>query len=282
LQGRQFTGGFCREANRLTELPPLTIHLHLKGESDTLALEERRVLFRVYPGDVAVDQIDAFMRYKGMTRFMAQTLVEWIWSDAPKRALSAYKAQVASAKKRGISFEICFTDWWEWWKTDNRWERRGDVFLDGFVMARKGDIGPYAIWNIYCATFTQNLADGKPRMIEATEARKAARLESLPPKTERFLLLSEAQKEVWKKRKAAGAHWHLEDRETHPRAKPVRTPAGWFPSAALAAEHHGIPAYRARDLAAAGKCGWSYVARQTVEDDALQSSDSISLPYRES
>jgi hypothetical protein len=34
----------------------------------------------------------------------------------------------------------------------------------------------------------------------------------------------------------------LRDREAHPRAKPVVTPLGKFPSAALAAEHCGVSA----------------------------------------
>lgn len=51
---------------------------------------------------------------------------------------------------------------------------------------------------------------------------------------------------------------HLRDRDTHPRAKCVITPLGEFPSAALAAEAHGIPVRKAQKLAGAGGGGWRY------------------------
>jgi hypothetical protein len=52
---------------------------------------------------------------------------------------------------------------------------------------------------------------------------------------------------------------HLRDRERHPMARPCITPAGAFPSAALAAEHYGLYrqaiVYRIRP----GKPGYAWV-----------------------
>lgn len=51
---------------------------------------------------------------------------------------------------------------------------------------------------------------------------------------------------------------HLRDRDTHPRAKRVITPLGEFPSAALAAEAHGMSVRKAQKTAVAGVGGWRY------------------------
>lgn len=51
---------------------------------------------------------------------------------------------------------------------------------------------------------------------------------------------------------------HLKNRSTHPRAKRVVTPLGEFPSAALAAEAHGLSAQIGQRMAAGGVSGWRY------------------------
>lgn len=70
----------------------------------------------------------------------------------------AYKNQVRSSRKRGIDFLLTFEEWREWWLIDDRWSNRGRC-AGQFVMARKGDAGPYSIDNIYLATSRQNLKD---------------------------------------------------------------------------------------------------------------------------
>lgn len=67
---------------------------------------------------------------------------------------------------------------------------------------------------------------------------------------------SNAQDMVAKGRQPRPTGDHLRDRSTHPKAKPVLTPLGTFPSAALAAEAHGISVRKAQRLAAAGAEGW--------------------------
>ena len=51
---------------------------------------------------------------------------------------------------------------------------------------------------------------------------------------------------------------HLRDRNNHPRAKPVTTPHGDFPSAALAAEACGWNVRRVCSYCQRSKDGWSY------------------------
>lgn len=60
------------------------------------------------------------------------------------------------------------------------------------------------------------------------------------------------------RRNSSNAGKHLTDRTKHPKARAVRTPAGEFPSAALAAEHHGYSRAHGALLAKTGKSGWSY------------------------
>ena len=75
--------------------------------------------------------------------------------EAPASAIKAYIAQLSGAKWRGIEFKMTFTEWWNWWQVDGRWDNRGSG-PENFLMARHGDIGPYAIGNIYCATKREN------------------------------------------------------------------------------------------------------------------------------
>lgn len=77
----------------------------------------------------------------------------------PSGAFSAYVRHKSGSKRRGIPFRITFNQWWNWWAMDDRWSRRGRSACS-LVMARHGDVGPYAISNIYCATHAQNVRDG--------------------------------------------------------------------------------------------------------------------------
>jgi hypothetical protein len=50
---------------------------------------------------------------------------------------------------------------------------------------------------------------------------------------------------------------HLRDRQSHPRAKPISTPIGVFPSLSLAADAHGVPASTMKSWLARSKDGFS-------------------------
>lgn len=66
-----------------------------------------------------------------------------------------YRSHKLGAGYRGISFQMTFEEWWNWWQVDGRWENRGNK-KGQFVMARRGDQGPYRLDNVYCATTSQN------------------------------------------------------------------------------------------------------------------------------
>ena len=74
-----------------------------------------------------------------------------------------YTDQRFNAKKRGIEWYFTFQEWVRWWKSKlgpdwmaKRGKRRGQ-----YVMARKGDKGPYAIWNVTCQLSSHNHYDYK-------------------------------------------------------------------------------------------------------------------------
>ncbi len=67
-------------------------------------------------------------------------------------------AAKCSAKQRGLGFYFTFEEWVKWWE-DNlgsdwmslRGRRNGQ-----YQMCRKGDVGPYAHWNVTCGTREEN------------------------------------------------------------------------------------------------------------------------------
>jgi hypothetical protein len=75
---------------------------------------------------------------------------------------NAWHAQRYGAERRGIEWDFLYEDWVTWWKHhlgDHWYYLRGHT--DGkYVMARHGDTGPYAPWNVKCITMNENLAEG--------------------------------------------------------------------------------------------------------------------------
>ena len=74
------------------------------------------------------------------------------YSDAssPQARYSAHKA---NSKRRGIPFLLTFEQWWEAWAP--HWPNRGKG-AGKLVMARYGDEGPYASWNVHIITQEHN------------------------------------------------------------------------------------------------------------------------------
>jgi hypothetical protein len=151
--------------------------------------------------------------------------------EPPKAAIRAFDVQRRSAKRRGIPFLLTFVEWWDWWKTDRRWDRRGRK-RDSLVMARLGDVGPYAIDNIYCSTHRNNWRLGY--QAASTRAKQTAT------------------------KQKTGGYAHLKNRAAHPKRHPVISPKGAFPSIALAAEANNLTAHYAQKLASRGVKGWRY------------------------
>lgn len=59
----------------------------------------------------------------------------------------AFRQQRQSAKNRGIGWDLTLWQWWSIWERSGKWENRGRGGTC-YVMARHGDTGPYAAWNV--------------------------------------------------------------------------------------------------------------------------------------
>jgi hypothetical protein len=93
----------------------------------------------------------AFLSYYGCTREQARSL-----STVGQRR--AYSFQRHSALRRGVGWEMNLIQWLLIWEESGKLEQRGRRGHK-YVMARKGDEGPYATDNVYITTFSGNLKD---------------------------------------------------------------------------------------------------------------------------
>lgn len=71
--------------------------------------------------------------------------------------LGAFKSQKNNAGRRGIAWKLTTWQWWTIWQESGHWARRGRG--QGYVMCRKGDIGPYAAGNVVIATAVENICE---------------------------------------------------------------------------------------------------------------------------
>lgn len=77
----------------------------------------------------------------------------------------------AGAKRRGIPFELTFEQWLTIWQDSGHLHERG-VAGHQYVMARKGDKGPYSVSNVKIVTAKQNHEE----KVMPDQARTAIRL----------------------------------------------------------------------------------------------------------
>ena len=70
------------------------------------------------------------------------------------RTLNAFSMQRSGAKRRGISWQMNLWEWWSIWQKSGRWAERGPGA--GYVMCRKGDVGPYSVDNVFIAKAREN------------------------------------------------------------------------------------------------------------------------------
>jgi len=63
-----------------------------------------------------------------------------------------------ATRDRGIPFEFTFEEWVAWWVSNlgEDWFNKRGRRKHEYVMARKGDKGPYAPWNVDCKTQSEN------------------------------------------------------------------------------------------------------------------------------
>ncbi len=66
-----------------------------------------------------------------------------------------YFSHRGEARKRGIPWHFSFIMWWKKWCESGKWSERGNQ-KGQYQMARYGDIGPYAPWNVRIITIEEN------------------------------------------------------------------------------------------------------------------------------
>lgn len=78
-----------------------------------------------------------------------------------KTPKTAYDIQKRLAGKRGLGWEFTFEKWCDWWEIElgKDWFKKRGPHTGQYVMARNGDIGPYAVGNIRCALVEENHND---------------------------------------------------------------------------------------------------------------------------
>lgn len=84
----------------------------------------------------------------------------------------AYNSHKGHSKIRKIPFNFTKTEWILWWETNLGfdWHQLRGTKRGQYVMARIGDTGPYAEWNVKCILNTENTKECK------TSGRKSYRL----------------------------------------------------------------------------------------------------------
>jgi hypothetical protein len=91
---------------------------------------------------------------------MSREELESVRASAEARGLPdplrAFRQHKAGAAKRGIGFDLSFSEWWGIWEAHyhNRGTRSGQM-----VMARMGDVGPYAVGNVSIKTSIANVRE---------------------------------------------------------------------------------------------------------------------------
>jgi hypothetical protein len=70
----------------------------------------------------------------------------------------AYYQHKANAESRGIGFLLTYEEWLKIWMDSGKINQRGS-YRGKYVMARFGDIGPYAVGNVKIILHTENLAE---------------------------------------------------------------------------------------------------------------------------
>lgn len=73
--------------------------------------------------------------------------------------LSRFKQQRWRALDRGVGWEMTFDEWMKVWLDSGHWHERG-IRAGGYVMGRKGDVGPYSVDNVQIIPHEQNISDG--------------------------------------------------------------------------------------------------------------------------
>lgn len=98
----------------------------------------------------------------------AKSLIRWgcTWDQYVelrrlRKPCYAYRNQMNAAARRGIAWELTLMQWWAIWQQSGHWAERGRG--QGYVMCRFGDVGPYAVGNVFIALATHNSAEAQAK-----------------------------------------------------------------------------------------------------------------------
>lgn len=72
-------------------------------------------------------------------------------------ATHLYNVQRVNAAQRGVEWGFNFWEWWQVWERSGKWRFRGRG--QGWVMCRKGDVGPYSVSNVFIAPARHNTSE---------------------------------------------------------------------------------------------------------------------------
>lgn len=142
--------------------------LHAIGEQYGVTRERvRQILtkhFGIRAGDGGSHAVAEKKRARRQAALEARTLRKWGCTFdqyrsllAKRRPTVAFRDQKNNAANRGIGWELTLWQWWTIWQQSGKWEQRGRG--QGYVMCRKGDVGPYAVGNVFIATARENSSE---------------------------------------------------------------------------------------------------------------------------
>lgn len=82
------------------------------------------------------------------------SFAQYLWLLKVKRATVPFMQQRTNSAIRGIGWELNLWQWWTIWQESGHWAERGRG--QGYCMCRRGDLGPYAVGNVFIAKATEN------------------------------------------------------------------------------------------------------------------------------
>lgn len=85
------------------------------------------------------------------------TYAQYLEIQALRKPTLAFTRQRRNARERGIEWQFNLWQWWTVWQESGHWEHRGRG--QGYVMCRYGDIGPYAVDNVFIAPAIENSSE---------------------------------------------------------------------------------------------------------------------------
>lgn len=91
-------------------------------------------------------------------------------SVASRRLRIAFDTHRSNAHQRGIDFLLTYDEWLRIWKESGHLAERG-ACTGGYVMARYGDIGPYAVGNVRIILHADNTREAWTGRTHSSETR---------------------------------------------------------------------------------------------------------------